>query len=87
MMASMRSRSPLASVRPGSPASVPWSLRVQMIRSPALARVPSAIVTAGPSWTMPKVMRSSRMRRFSSRRSAWSAAISSVSVPPAVSAT
>ena len=34
-MASMRSRSPLASVRPGAPASMPWSLRVQMIRSPA----------------------------------------------------
>ena len=36
-MASMRSRSPLARVRPGSPASTVWSLRVQMIRSPALA--------------------------------------------------
>ena len=34
----MRSRSPLASVRPGSPASTLWSLRVQMIRSPGLAR-------------------------------------------------
>jgi len=41
----------------------------------------------GPGWTMPTVMRSSRIRRFSSRRSAWSAAISSVSVPPTVSAT
>jgi hypothetical protein len=46
--ASMRSRSPLASVRPGSPASAVWSLRVQMIRSLGLARVPSAMVTARP---------------------------------------
>ena len=36
-MASMRSKSPLARVRPGSPASTLWSLRVQMIRSPELA--------------------------------------------------
>ena len=71
----------MARVRPGSPASTVWSLRVQMIRSPGLARVPSAMVTAGPPETMPRVMRSSRIRRFSSRRSAWSAAISSVSVP------
>ena len=33
----MRSRSPLARVRPGSPASTAWSLRVQTIRSPGLA--------------------------------------------------
>ena len=46
-----------------------------------LARVPSAMVTSGPGETMPRAMRSSRMRRHSSRRSAWSAAISSVSVP------
>ena len=38
----------MARVRPGSPASVVWSLRVQMIRSPGLAWVPSAMVTAGP---------------------------------------
>ena len=38
---------PLARVRPGWPASVVWSLRVQMIRSPGLAWVPSAMVTAG----------------------------------------
>ena len=43
----MRSRSPLASVRPGSPASTPWSLRVQMIRSPGLAWVPSAMRDRG----------------------------------------
>ena len=60
----------LARVRPGSPASVAWSLRVQMIRSPGLARVPSAMVTAGLFCTMPRAMRSSRMRPFSSRRSA-----------------
>ena len=60
----MRSRSPLASVRPGSPAWTVRSLRVQMIRSPGLALVPSAMVTAGPSWTMPSWMRSSRMRRL-----------------------
>src|ERR1039457_6246169 len=56
-------------------------------RSPRLAFVPSPIVTAGPFWTMPRAMRSSRMRRDSSRRSAWSAAISSVSVPLAGNAT
>ena len=48
MTASMRSRSPLASVRPGSPASRVWSLRVQVIRSPGLAWAPSAMRTAGP---------------------------------------
>jgi len=64
----LRSRSPLATVRPGSPASTPWSLRVQMIRSTGVARVPSAMVTAGPAETMPRAIRSSRMRRFSSRR-------------------
>src|SRR6185437_6033408 len=53
-MASMRSKSPLARARPGSPASTLWSLRVQMIRSPELACVASAMVTAGPSETMPK---------------------------------
>jgi hypothetical protein len=41
----------------------------------------------GPGWTTPRRMRSSRMRRFSSRRSAWSAAISRVSVPVAIRAT
>ena len=49
----LRSRSPLARVRPGCPASVVWSLRVQMIRSPGLAFVPSAMVTARPGWTTP----------------------------------
>ena len=44
MMASMRSRSPLARVRPGSPASTRWSLRVHMIRSPRPAAAPSAMV-------------------------------------------
>ena len=35
VMASTRRMSPLARVRPDSPASMPWSLRRQMIRSPA----------------------------------------------------
>ena len=52
-----------------------------------LAWVPSAMVTAGPSWTRPRWSRSSRMRRDSSRRRAWSAAISSTSVPSVVRAT
>ena len=37
VMASIRRTSPLARARPGSPASMAWSLRRQMIRSPAEA--------------------------------------------------
>ena len=43
VMASIRRTSPLARARPGSPASMPWSLRRQMIRSPTEAWAPSAI--------------------------------------------
>ena len=43
VIASIRRTSPLARVRPGSPASIAWSLRRQMIRSPADAWTPSAI--------------------------------------------
>ena len=43
VMASIRSTSPLARARPGSPASRRWSLARQMIRSPAEASAPSAI--------------------------------------------
>ena len=53
----------------------------QTMRSPALAVVPSAIVTPGPGLTRPRRSRSSRMRRDSSRRRVWSAAISSASRP------
>ena len=87
MIASMRSRSPLASDRPGSPAWTEWSFLVHTIRSPTLASVPSAMRTAGPASTMPRWMRSSRMRRDSSRRRSWLAAMSRVSVPSRVSAT
>ena len=45
-MASIRRMSPLARARPGSPASRRWSLRRQMIRSPADASAPSAMRTA-----------------------------------------
>src|ERR1700685_1717843 len=59
----MRSRSPLAPVRPGSPASTWWSLRVAMIRSPGPARGPSAIVTARPPETTPRAIKSPRVPR------------------------
>jgi hypothetical protein len=57
VMASMRSRSPLARIRPSSPALTAWSFAVQMIRSPQLAWAPPPMVTAGPGVTMPRVMR------------------------------
>ena len=80
MMASMRSRSPLARVRPGSPASTWWSLRVHMIRSPSPAAAPSAMVTVCAVVDQAEAEQVSRTRRDSSRRRAWSAAISSASV-------
>ncbi len=54
VMASIRRMSPLARVRPGSPASMLWSLRRQMIRSPADASAPSAIRTVRPLPTRPR---------------------------------
>ena len=76
VMASIRSTSPLARARPGSPASRWWSLARQMIRSPAEAWAPSAIRMVGPLSTRPRWIRSSRIRADSSRQRAQSAAIS-----------
>ena len=76
VMASIRRMSPLARVRPDSPASMLWSLRRQMIRSPAEASAPSATRTVLVASTTPRWMRSSRIRWESSRQRAQSAAIS-----------
>ena len=81
VMASIRRTSPLARARPGSPASMPWSLRRQMIRSPTDAWAPSAIRIVRPLPTRPRWIRSSRIRADSSRQRAQSAAISSTSRP------
>ena len=81
VMASIRRMSPLARARPGSPASMAWSLRRQMIRSPAEASAPSAIRMVRRLSTRPRWIRSSRIRADSSRQRAQSAAISRTSRP------
>jgi len=81
VMTSIRKMSPLARARPGSPAFTVWSLRRQMIRSPADASAPSAILTAWLLSTRPRWIRSSRIRADSSRHLAQSAAISNTSRP------
>ena len=70
--ASIRRMSPLAKARPGSPASIAWSLLRQIIRSPAEASAPSAIRMLLVASTRPRWIRSSRIRADSSRHLARS---------------
>jgi len=60
----MRSRSPLASVRPGSPAWTVWSLLVQMIRSPALdeAEADQVLADAAGQFPAQRVVRGHQQR-------------------------